>query len=213
MLKGLLSLPTEHASGRLNEACDVKSLLQAPTEDAAQSANIFLISLPGLRERASGNSVDAGGGSEPLHVSSSARILLPRAQSAALSDFVLPPFVVSPATGKQTFVQPFTMLETTWERFKTVRNATGRMQSDYTLAPTPAEADLDAMAEANIEPTCHPQVQCVVRPEMPARTLTRARTHTHETHIRTRTRTHPGALRHESRPDIQSRDAGTQGKS
>ena len=110
---------------------------------------------------------------------------------------------VSPATGKQTFVQPFTMLETTWERFKTVRNATGRMQSDYTLAPTPAEADLDAMAEANIEPTCHPQVQCVVRPEMPARKLTRAHTHTHETHIRTRTRTHPGALRHESRPDIQ----------
>ena len=94
---------------------------------------------------------------------------------------------VSPATGKQTFVKPFTMLETTWERFKTVRNATGRMQSDYTLAPTPAEADLDAMAEANIEPTCHPQVQCVVRPEMPARTLTRARAQTHETHIRTRT--------------------------
>ena len=110
---------------------------------------------------------------------------------------------VSPATGKQTFVQPFTMLETTWERFKTVRNATGRMQSDYTLAPTPAEADLDAMAEANIEPTCHPQVQCVVRPEMPARTLTRTHTHTHETHIRTRTRTHPGALRHESRLDFQ----------
>ena len=93
---------------------------------------------------------------------------------------------VSPATGKQTFVQPFTMLETTWERFKTVRNATGRMQSDYTLAPTPAEADLDAMAEANIEPTCHPQVQCVVRPEMPARTLTRTRTHTRNT----RTDTH-----------------------
>ena len=93
---------------------------------------------------------------------------------------------VSPATGKQTFVQPFTMLEATWERFKTVRNATGRMQSDYTLAPTPAEADLDAMAEANIEPTCHPQVQCVVRPEMPARTLTRTRTHTRNT----RTDTH-----------------------
>ena len=53
MLKGLLSFMTEHANGRLNEACDVKSLLQAnaPTEDAAQSANIFLISLPGLQER------------------------------------------------------------------------------------------------------------------------------------------------------------------
>ena len=65
---------------------------------------------------------------------------------------------VAPSAGPSTYTKTVTMKEDEWERFKTVKGATGRMQSDYTLVPTPADADLDSMAEPYIEPTCHPQV-------------------------------------------------------
>ena len=65
---------------------------------------------------------------------------------------------VVPSAGPSTYTKTVTMKEDEWERFKTIKGVTGRMQSDYTLVPTPAETDLDSMAEPFIEPTCHPQV-------------------------------------------------------
>jgi hypothetical protein len=65
---------------------------------------------------------------------------------------------VLPSKGPATFAKKVTMKEDEWERFKTVKGATGRMAADYTLVPTPAESDLDSMAEPYIEPSCHPQV-------------------------------------------------------
>ena len=65
---------------------------------------------------------------------------------------------VVPSKGPSTYTKTVTMKEEEWERFKTVKGATGRMASDYTLSPAPAESDLDSMSELHIEPTLHPQV-------------------------------------------------------
>ena len=65
---------------------------------------------------------------------------------------------VVPATGASKYTKTVTMKEEEWERFKTIQGMTGRMASDYTLSPAPAESDLDEMSEVIIEPKCHPHV-------------------------------------------------------
>ena len=65
---------------------------------------------------------------------------------------------VVPSSGPAQYTKTVAMKEEEWERFKTVRNTTGRMASDYTLSPSPAESDLDSMSEPYIEPACHKQV-------------------------------------------------------
>ena len=65
---------------------------------------------------------------------------------------------VVPATGASKYSKTVTMKEEQWERFKTIQGMTGRMASDYTLSPAPAESDLDEMSEVIIEPKCHPNV-------------------------------------------------------
>lgn len=65
---------------------------------------------------------------------------------------------VVPSSGPAQYTKTVAMKEEEWERFKTVKNTTGRMASDYTLSPSPAESDLDSMSEPYIEPACHKQV-------------------------------------------------------
>jgi len=65
---------------------------------------------------------------------------------------------IQPETGSRTFKQTFTSKEAEWDRFKTVQGVTGRMMSDYTLVPTPAEEDLDVIGDAEIAPKYHAEV-------------------------------------------------------
>ena len=87
---------------------------------------------------------------------------------------------VVPSSGPAQYTKTVAMQEEEWERFKTVKNTTGRMASDYTLSPSPAESDLDSMSEPYIEPACHKQVG----PSL-LRRCTCKNTTLHHTHILT----------------------------